>query len=154
MEGNNTIFFRTWDAAGNVTPTYVSAGLKINTAAPSAPQNLSVDPTTNTVNSFAFSWDPPATYVGQASNITYCYTVNTLPSVSACTFTSAGATSLEADAFANQPGSNNFYLVAKDEAGNINYAVYASTSFTADTSAPGIPTNLEIVDASIKETSA
>ncbi len=92
--------------------------------------------------------------MGQVSNITYCYTVNTLPSSSTCTFTSAGATSLAADAFANQPGSNTLYLVAKDEAGNINYAVYASTSFTANTSAPGIPTNVEIVDASIKETSA
>ena len=154
VEGNNTIFFRTWDEAGNVTTTYISAGIKINTNAPSAPQDLNVTPTTNTVNSFAFSWSPPATYVGQASNITYCYTVNTLPSPSVCTFTSAGATSLSADAFANQPGSNTFYLVAKDEAGNINYAVYALTIFTANTSAPGISTNVEIVDASIKETSA
>lgn len=154
VEGNNTIFFRTWDAAGNVITTYVSAGIKINTSAPSAPQNLDVSPDTNTVNSFAFSWDPPVTFVGQAANITYCYTVNTLPSASTCTFTSAGVTSLPADAFASQPGSNTFYLVAKDEAGNINYAVLASGEFTANTAAPGIPTNVEIVDASIKETSA
>jgi len=154
IEGNNAVYFRTWDIAGNISTAHVQAWVKINTSAPSAPQNLVVSPSTNTTNSFAFSWDPPVTYVGQVGNITYCYTINTLPSASTCTFTGAGVTSLPADAFANQPGENTFYLVARDEAGNINYDVYSSISFTANTSAPGIPTNIEVVDASIKETAA
>lgn len=44
-------------------------------------------------------------------------------------------------------------MVAKDEAGNINYATYASTTFQANTSAPGMPINVEIADISTKATS-
>jgi hypothetical protein len=152
-EGNNTIYFRTWDNADNVSSTYVVAGLKINTIAPSTPQNLSVSPSDNTTNSYSFSWDSPSTYTGQVGNITYCYTVNTLPSSTTCTWTSAGTTSLAADAFATQPGTNTFYLVAKDEAGNVNYDTYASLEFNYSGSAPGIPRNVDVADISIKATS-
>ena len=154
VEGNNLIYFRTWDSAGNASSTYVSGSIKINTTAPSAPQSLAVTPSDATTNSYAFSWSAPSTYTGQSSGITYCYTVNTLPSASTCTFTSAGATSLSADAFATQPGTNTFYLVAKDEAGNINYDVYTSVTFTYSGTAPGIPTNVDIADISIKASSS
>ena len=82
--------------------------------------------------------------------MTYCYTVNALPSSSNCTYTSAGATSLPAGAYATQPGDNTFYVAAKDEAGNINYATAASTTFTANTAAPGVPLNTDIADISVK----
>ena len=153
-EGSNLIYLRTWDSAGNVSSTYVSSALKINTSAPSVPQNLAVTPSDATTNSYAFSWSAPATYEGQASGITYCYTVNTLPTASTCTFTAAGATSLSADAFATQPGTNTLYLVARDEAENINYDVYTSVTFTYSGSAPGIPTNVDIADISIKASSS
>jgi len=45
------------------------------------------------------------------------------------------------------------YVVAKDEAGNINYDTYAYVEFTYSGSAPGIPTNMDIADISIKATS-
>lgn len=152
-EGNNIIYFRTWDAAGNVSTANITTVLKINTTgAPSSPQNVSANPTTNTSNSFAFSWLAPASYVGQASNITYCYTVNSTPTVNNCTFTAAGQTSLLAGAYATQPGDNTFYVVAKDESGNINYATAASTTFTANTAAPGMPLNIDIADTSVKST--
>ena len=153
VNGDNVIYFRTWDNACNVSSTYVTAVVKINTTAPSSPQSLTATPTTNITNSFAFSWSPPATYQGSASNITYCYTINTLPTATNCTFTSPGTTSLDAGAYATEPGDNTFYVVAKDEAGNINYATAASTTFTANTPAPGIPLNLDIADISIKATS-
>ncbi len=152
IEGNNLVYFRTYDNAGNVSNIHISTVIKLNTVSPSMPQNLVATPVTNTTNSFAFSWVPPATYTGPSSNITYCYTVNSLPTVSNCTFTSAGATSLPAGPFATQPADNTFYLVAKDEAGNINYATMATTTFTANTSAPGIPLDLEIADVSTKST--
>src|SRR5687767_12674208 len=83
VEGTNTVYFRTWDAAGNVTTTYATAALKINTAgSPSEPQNLIATPSVNTSNAFAFDWDAPTTFVGDVNNLTYCYTINTLPSVS------------------------------------------------------------------------
>ncbi|MCV5968463.1 hypothetical protein, partial [Lactococcus petauri] len=42
--------------------------------------------------------------------------------------------------------------MARDESGNINYANFSSTTFTANTAAPGIPANIDIVDVSIKAT--
>jgi hypothetical protein len=153
-EGINTIYFRTWDQAGNVTSSLVTATLKVNTSgAPSEPQNLAAIPTTNTSNAFSFDWDAPTTFVGDVNNITYCYTVNTLPSAGSCSYTSAGATALGSGPYATQPGSNTLYVVARDESNNINYSSYASVSFTANTPAPGVPTSTDIVDVSIKTTS-
>ncbi|MCA9309125.1 hypothetical protein KC973_01995, partial [Candidatus Saccharibacteria bacterium] len=154
QEGNNVIYFRTWDTAGNTSLANVTTVLKVNTSgAPSAPQNVSVTPNTNTSNSFAFSWIAPSSFVGQASNLTYCYTVNTQPTAQTCTYTNAGQTSLSAGPFATQPGTNTFYVVAKDESGGINYATAASVEFTANTTAPGMPQNPDIADASVKSTS-
>lgn len=154
IDGINTIYFRTWDQAGNVSNTYTTATVRINTAgAPTEPQNVNVNPTTNTNNLFAFSWDAPASYAGDENTLTYCYTVNTLPSPNTCSFTTAGITSLGAGPYATQPGSNTFYVVARDEANNINYSSYGSVTFTANTPSPGIPTNTDVVDVSVKATS-
>ncbi len=154
IEGINTVYFRTWDQAGNYTSTFATATLKINTSgAPSEPNNLTATPSTNTTNSFGFDWDQPTTFVGDAGNITYCYSVNSLPSVSTCAYTGAGSTELTVGAYATQPGSNTMYIVARDESSNINYANYASVSFTANTPSPGFPLNTDLVDVSIKNTS-
>lgn len=154
VQGDNIVYFRTYSNACDVSTADVTTVIKLNTTAPSSPQNLEASPTTNTSNSFAFSWIAPASYQGSASNITYCYTVNTLPTSNNCTYTAAGATSLPAGAYATQPGDNTLYLVAKDEAGNINYATASSVTFTANTPAPGIPLDLEIADVSVKATSS
>ncbi len=153
-EGINTVYFRTWDQAGNYTTSYTTATLKINTSgAPSEPTNLVASPPTNTANSFGFNWDAPNTYVGDVDNITYCYTVNATPSAATCSYTAAGSTELTVGPYATQPGANTLYVVARDESSNINYANYASVSFTANTAAPGVPLNTDIVDVSIKSTS-
>lgn len=153
IEGATTIYFRTWDVAGNITSIYTSGVIKFNSSAPTPPNNLVVTPNNNTINSFAFNWNPPASFTGQESNITYCYTINTLPSVSTCTYTDAGVTSLPANAFANQPGINSFYVVARDESFNINYATYISTTFEYAGTAPGIPLNTVVTDISNRDTS-
>jgi hypothetical protein len=137
VDGINTVSFRTWDDAGNVTTSYTNAVIKLNTSgAPSEPQNLGATPSVNTVNAFAFSWDAPSSFVGNVNSITYCYTFNALPSDSNCTFTPAGVRSVGTGPYATQPGVNTIYVVAKDESNNINYASYASTTFTANTTAP------------------
>lgn len=151
-EGNNLVYFRSWDNAGNISTTYVTTVLKLNTSAPTAPLNVVATPSTNTANSFAFSWAAPSSYSGSASDITYCYTINTLPSNSTCIYTEPGVTSLSAGPYATQPGSNTFYVVAKDS--NVNYATAASATFTANTSAPGVPLSTEIADVSTKATSS
>lgn len=152
-DGLNTIYVRVWDTAGNVTDSYVTGILKVNTSAPSAPQSLAVSTSSSDTNSFGFTWSVPATYTGLVENITYCYTVNVLPSSENCNYTSGGATSLSADAYANQPGTNTLYLAARDEANNINYSTYASVNFTYSGSAPGIPRNVDVNDISTKVSS-
>lgn len=153
VDGTNTIYFRTYDEAGNVSATFVTGVIKINTVSPTTPLNVTATPATNTSNSFAFSWDPPANLGVPANSLQYCYTINTLPSASTCNFTAQNITSLPAGAYATQPGENTFYVVAKDEAGNINYVTYGQATFTANTSAPGIPRNIDIADISVKSTS-
>lgn len=154
VQGDNIVYFRTYNDACDVSPADITTVIKLNSTAPSSPQNLEASPSTNTTNSFSFTWLAPATFQGSASNITYCYTVNALPTSNNCTFTTAGATSLPTGAYATQPGDNTMYLVAKDEAGNINYATATSTTFTANTPAPGIPLELDIADVSVKATSS
>ncbi|MFZ5376180.1 MAG: LamG-like jellyroll fold domain-containing protein [Patescibacteria group bacterium] len=153
-EGTNLIQFRTYDNAGNVSSSVITGLLKINTNAPSSPTNLSVDPATNTENLFSFDWDVPDTYSGNIDNFTYCYTINTLPSATSCNWTEAGVTQLASDAYANQPGENTIYLVSKSDSGTVSYGDYASLTFTANTSAPGIPQNADVADVSVKETSS
>lgn len=157
-EGNNLIYFRAVDNLGNLTApeNYVKGLLKLNTVAPSPIRNLSVNPIDAEENSYTFNWDIPTTYTGSSAGITYCYAVNAIPSVSNCTFTDAGVTTLGPDAFATQPGENTMYIVAKDEAGNINYATYSepgsSVTFTYSGTAPGITQNLDVADISVKAT--
>jgi hypothetical protein len=153
IEGSNPLYVRALDNAGNISSVYATGFVKINTVAPSSPRNLEVTPTTSTTNSYAFDWDAPSTFQGAAVNITYCYTINTLPTVDNCNFTAAGESELDADAFATEPGTNTFYVVAKDEANNINYDTYVFVEFNYDGTAPGIPTNVDIADISVRATS-
>lgn len=121
--------------------------------APSPPTNLHLTtPESNTVNSFGFAWDVPSAFLGSASNLSYRFSVNVVPTPQSTTATSLK--NLNAGAYATLPGENVFYVVAQDEAGNINYSNYASVSFYANTVAPGIPTDVEIADVSVKSTSA
>ncbi len=153
-DGINTVYFRTWDVAGNYTTSYATATLKINTSgAPSEPNNLVASPASNTANSFSFDWDAPTTFVGEARTVVYCYTVNVEPSASTCSYTAPGSTELTLGAYATRPGANTMYVVAKDESGNVNYQNSSSVVFTANTTAPGMPLNTDIVDVSIKNTS-
>jgi len=155
VDGINTVYFRTWDTAGNISTSSVSAALKINTSgAPSEPRSITVDPPGESpTNLFSFSWDAPDTFIGDKDNLNYCYTINTLPSVSTCNYTGAGITSLSAGPYATQPKENKLYVVARDESNNINYLSYDSVNFIAKTAAPGIVGNIDIVDVSIKSTS-
>ncbi len=153
LDGLNNLYLRTLDNAGNISSSNLSAVLKINTNAPSEPQNLTVSETPRTENDYSFSWEPPATFTGSVNGITYCYTINELPSLSTCNYTSPGSLSLASDAYANQPGNNVFRIAARDEAFNINYSVFTSVNFEYTGDAPGMPQNLSIADVSIKDQS-
>jgi len=153
--GANTLYVRTQDAAGNYSEYGTTQYYYVDSAnAPAPPTNLTVLPSSNTTNSFAFTWDAPAvgTYFGSVANLSYYYSINALPTVQSTTSTSLRE--LKAGAYATLPGENVFYIVTKDEAGNINYTNYASVTFTANTTAPGIPLNIDIADVSVKSTSS
>ncbi|MEN9328302.1 MAG: hypothetical protein RI947_1110 [Candidatus Parcubacteria bacterium] len=152
--GSNTFYVRAKDNAGNRASTYSTATYYYSSTSPSAPQNLSVSPASNTVNEFAFNWNPPSSYSGAQSGLRYYYSINAHPTSSNVNTVGLTTAYLTAGAFATQPGQNTFYVVAKDEAGNIDYNTYASVDFTADTSSPGIPRNIDIADVSIKSTSS
>lgn len=151
--GQSIIFIRPVDRAGNTYGQGIFATVSYGTTPPTIPQNLNVTPNTNSENNFSFSWNAPTTYIGQASGINYCWTVNVAPAANTCTFAGAGITSLSAGAYATQPGLNTMYVVARDEAGNIDYNNKASVTFTANTAAPGAPRDFTVIDASIKSTS-
>jgi hypothetical protein len=154
VQGSNIVAFRTIDTAGNIASTEVTTVIKINTSAPSEPQSLAVTPSSSTTNNFAFTWSAPATFEGYVGSMTYCYSVNIVPSSSSCTYTEPGVTALPSGAYATQPGDNTLYVVARDEAGNINYGTAASVHFTANTSAPGVPLTVDIADISVKAVSS
>lgn len=147
--GTNNFSVRAKDQAGNYS-NYASVSYFYADVAnaPAPPSNLQVNPTSSAENSFAFSWGIPDAFLGSASNLAYRYSINALPTAQSTSETSL--TYLNAGAYATLPGENTFYVVAKDEAGNINYSNYASVVFTANTVAPGIPINMEIADVSVK----
>lgn len=162
VQGVNVFYLRAIDntnletpdnlaVVGNYDATPVSTNFYFNDAAPSAPTGtndgrISVSPATSDENSFTFSWAAPA---GEIAG--YYYSINEPPSLSNITFTTA--TTVGPDAFATRQGENIFYLVAKDNAGNYDFSGCAPTSvnynpstdtcaavaFSANTSAPGIP---------------
>lgn len=145
------------DNAGNVTSMPLpSAGVVLITQlAPTAPQNLTVTPSSNTSNAFSFTWDVPSQFVGGAGDIDYCWTVNEPIAEDGgnCTWTGKGITQLASGPFATIQGTNTLYLMARDQSSNFDNANVASTTFTATTVAPGPPQNTEISDVSTRATS-
>ncbi len=151
--GTNTFYLKTKDVAGNYATDWVTASFYYSSIAPGAPINLSVGPTSNTVNEFAFSWQPPTLFYGQQSGLRYYYSINELPTASNVNKVGLAVTYLSKGSYATRKDGNTLNVVAMDEAGNIDYNNYASVDFDAKTSAPGIPLNVDISDVSVKETS-
>ncbi|USN53608.1 MAG: DUF2341 domain-containing protein [Candidatus Nomurabacteria bacterium] len=146
QEGANIFYVRSKDIAGNLPTFYTQVSYYYSANAPSPPQGLAVDPTENTANSFTFTWLAPASYSNPIA--TYHYSVNALPTASNTTATTN--LSVGPGAFATQQGTNIFYVVAKDTAGNVEWDSYAAVEFTANTTAPGIPTGVTLTDSSIR----
>jgi len=105
-----------------------------DTTAPGPPTDVTANPSGWTAtNSFGFSWTAPS----DASGINhYHYSVNSTPTSGSPSTTS---TSLAAYAAATQQGANTFYVVAEDNAGNVNYSNYGTCTFYYDSTAPTTP---------------
>jgi len=157
--GTNTLYLRARDNAGNFSDGYITATYYYSANAPAPVQNLAATPVSsgstlasNTKNEFAFSWQPPSFYFGAQTGLRYYYSINALPTADNVNETGLSVTYLSAGEYATQKGVNSLYVVAKDEAGNIDYNLYAKVDFEAATTSPGIPLSMDIADVSIKET--
>lgn len=155
---DNTFYVRVRDNAGNYASNYATQIYKYSGTAPSKPTGLEVTypvgSNSNSVNEFAFAWEAPENFSGAESGLRYYYSFNALPTGNNVNEIGLSDNYLSRSSYATQKGNNILYVVAKDEAGNIDYTNYAQITFIADTSAPGIPRNIDISDVSIKETSS
>ncbi|EKD49781.1 MAG: PKD protein [uncultured bacterium] len=143
QEGANKFYLKARDSAGNES-SYIYVNYHYAGVAPSEPQNLAATPSSSDENSFAFSWSEPASYTGAIEG--YYYSINAEPTEDNATWTTD--TSLDAFAAASQQGENTFYVVAKDDGGNINWDLYASVNFDCSTRAPKAPRNVLLTDSS------
>lgn len=148
QSGKNTLSLRVVDEAGNASSP-ITQDYYFSASAPTPPQDVEVIPAYSSSNSFAFSWDTPASFIGDVSKLKYYYSVNALPTA----YNTVETTNVFAGPgpFATQRGPNVFYVVAMDEAGNIDYGLYAEVGFEADTTAPPVPANVQAFDTSDRE---
>jgi len=163
--GNNVIYFRTIDVAGNVSSgaTLRTANISFGGDAPTFPSTcdnttgVTITPTTSTSNSFSLSWPAATPAIGRSIS-KYYYMINTEPPATLGTINSNSATYIESQttSVASKSlngvvkGANTVYVVAVDD-----IDIYSSTSclkgiFTLNSTLPNPPSSLSVSDASIK----
>jgi hypothetical protein len=165
VSGNNTIYFRTVDAAGNFSSdATIRAGvLQYGGSAPVFGQtdSVTITPSTSTTNSFGISW-PAATSVNTITH--YYYMINTTPPSTLATLQANASTYVDNGTSLTIPtaaltnvnrGSNTIYVVAIDDAATPNYSPtnYISGTFTLNSTSPDNVDNLIASDSSIKSQS-
>ncbi|MGI5826094.1 MAG: fibronectin type III domain-containing protein [Patescibacteria group bacterium] len=165
--GNNVVYFRTVDVAGNFSTdaTVRTGNLQYGGAAPAFDglDRVTVTPGTAEANSFALSWPEAEATVGR--NVAkYYYMINTSPpgtlatlQGNATTYIDNGAAvEVSATALPNvNKGSNTVYVVAIDDAPTPNYSPsnYITGTFILDSTTPDNVGNLVASDSSIKSQS-
>lgn len=167
VSGNNIVYFRSVDAAGNTSTdaSIRTCNLSYGGAAPAFDglDEVTVTPSTSTSNSYALSW-PAATATSGQSVAHYYYMVNTSPPSTLATLQSNSATYIDngtsttvaAAALSNvNKGSNTVYVVAVDDADTPNYSPsnYISGAFTLNSTDPDNVSGLVASDSSIKSLS-
>ena len=166
--GNNVIYFRTIDIAGNVSSpaSLRTANISFGGDAPTFPGScdnttgVTVTPTTSISNLFGISW-PAATPAPGRSISKYYYMINTEPPATLGTINSNSATYKESNTTSVSSsilsgvvkGANTVYVVAVDD-----IDIYSSTNclkgvFTLNSNLPDPPSSLSVSDASIKSAS-
>jgi len=145
-QGTNVFYLRTKDVAENFSTSYLEASFYYSTDPPNPVTDLRAIPPVSSQNMFAFVWDLPAFYSGDENQLDYCYSINELPT--ALNTTCVTDRYLAPFKAGTQMGTNIIYVVAKDEAGSVNWNNYASANFIANTISPGIPVNLLVTDSS------
>jgi hypothetical protein len=157
--GNNTIYFRAIDNAGNHS-TYVTGGINYGGEAPDFPAEsvVTITPQTSDSNNFALSWLEAEVADGKTLQ-SYYYMINTEPPSNVDTLTSNGSiyrptmeTSIDQRLLAGAvKGENSVYVVAIDSDDNYSPTNAIHGTFTLDSELPDPPLNFSISDTSIKE---
>jgi len=157
--GNNIIYFRTIDNAGNFSG-YVTGGIAYGGEAPafSVEDNVTITPQQSESNEFALSW-PTATPAGERSIAGYYYMVNTRPPNTYDTLTSnstiyipVSGTSVSTKMLRGAvKGSNTVYVVAVDDQDGYSPSNYISGTFTLESFFPDAVRNFSLSDVSVKE---
>lgn len=150
QQGVNVFYLRTKDAAGNYAASPYELSYYYSNEPPGKIASIEAKQFQANQNLFYFSWGLPVTYTGDPNQLIYCYSVNETPS--ALNTTCTGDRLTPYFKAATKQGANVFYVIAKDEAGNVNWANYGWKSFDANTVAPGIPLNLVVTDTSDQAT--
>ncbi len=165
VSGNNIVYFRTVDVAGNISSeaTMRTCNLAFGGAAPAFDQldSVTVTPSTSTANSFALSWPEAEATVGQTVT-NYYYMINVAPPSTLATLEGNAATYVDngtsrtvaATALPNvNKGSNTIYVIAVDDADNYSPSNYITGTFTLNSTDPDNVGGLVASDSSIKSLS-
>jgi hypothetical protein len=157
--GNNTIYFRSIDNAGNVS-TYVTGGINYGGAAPEFPAEsiVTINPESSISNEFSISW--PAAIPGDGDEISsYYYMINTEPPSSLSTLRNNNhvyipTTDLSvptAKLIGAVKGTNNVYVVSVDNQDNYSPTKAIHGTFDLNSTLPDAPVNLSAADLSVRD---
>lgn len=149
QSGVNYLLIRTVDRAGNSPATPISWPY-LYSGSVAKPQGLAVDLSQSSggsVNNVKFTWGPPL--IGNI--VGYYYSINDAPNPENATYTTNAYTDFGPYAKTNGV-ANTFYVVAKDEYGNIGWNTPEQVSFIINTVAPNVPAGIGIIDASDRAT--
>ncbi len=140
-EGTNTFYVKATDVAGN-EGSFQTVNFYYDATSPSS-ASLSPSVSGNgDTNSFSASWT--ATSDSGSGLKGYYYTVNQTPTASNVVLTSAKAlTNLP---LATKVGTNTFYVIAVDNAGNADFDNPASTTFSSNVAAISVPQSISVTD--------
>lgn len=165
VSGNNIVYLRSVDAAGNPSPdsTIRTCNLAFGGIAPSfgSMDTVSVSPSASGSNAYALSWPAAAAVDTERSVSHYYYMINTPPPSTLSTLRgnpttyidNGTSTSVPSRALPNvNKGTNTVYVVAVDDADTPNYSPTnrIEGSFVLDSTDPDNVGNLVASDSSIK----
>ncbi|MFA5107494.1 MAG: fibronectin type III domain-containing protein [Patescibacteria group bacterium] len=168
QEGTNYLQIRSKDTASNYSNSgeYESVAFRWAQTPPTLPQNVEHGAVEGDAYSHTFAWSEPAEHAFDIS--AYCYQINEIPTASYCNNSTYGrwTTSIETSARFlaafrtpnTQPGTNYFYIVAKDEAGLVDWNAtfncetgLGCLAFESDTVSPNTPQSFSLSDASNRD---
>ncbi len=150
-------------------PSGAPQNLTVDPAEPNSVNSFSFDWDAPEVTDNPFYSEDPSFFLqileGSRENFSYCWSVNEPINEAGtnCTRTAKGVTELPVGPYATEQGVNTLYIMTINEAGNfmstytytdeetqeeVTFSNMAEIEFTADTIAPGIPQNVEVIDVS------